>query len=48
MKVKGEYGPYRNNKGSNYIRIPSFIEPADKYSIECEDDGTLIYRPVHP
>lgn len=48
MKVKGQYAPYKNHRGSNYVRIPSFIEPAEKYSIDVQDDGTLIYTPVRP
>jgi hypothetical protein len=48
MKVKGTYKPYRNHRGSNYLKIPSFIEPADEYTIEILDDGTLINTPVRP
>jgi hypothetical protein len=48
MKVKGEYSTYRNKQGANYIRIPSFVEPAESYSLDVHEDGTLVYQPVHP
>ena len=46
MKVNGTYIPYRNNRGSNYIRIPKFVELAESYSLDVQEDGTLVYQPV--
>lgn len=48
MKIKGQYAPYKNHRGSCYIRIPSFVEPAEKYEIEVQENGTLVYQPVKP
>jgi hypothetical protein len=48
MKVKGQYSTYRNKHGANYVRIPSFVEPAEEYELDVREDGTLVYQPVKP
>jgi hypothetical protein len=48
MKLQGTYKTMRDKdrKKYNFLRIPSMIEPADGYSLEVLQDGTLIYRPA--
>lgn len=48
IMAKKVYKVYAGSKHiGNRIAIPSHIEPADGYTVEQKEDGTLIYRPVH-
>lgn len=45
--AKKVYKVYKgNNHIGNRIAVPSHVEPADGYTFEKKDDGTLIYSPV--
>jgi len=46
--TKKYYRPFGDKKQGWKITVPAIVKRAEIYKFEYVEDGTLIYRPVHP